>query len=71
MDATYENGQVVFTTNHFSTYAIVFEDTSSPSGGGFSIWIIAVIAVVVIALVAAVVLMKMGIIPDLLPKKQA
>ena len=32
----------------------------------------AVIAVlVVVALVAAIVLMKMGIIPDLLPKKQA
>lgn len=71
MDATYENGQVTFTTNHFSTYAIVFEDASSPSEGGFPTWIIAVIAVVVIALVAIVVLMKMGIIPDLLPKKQA
>lgn len=50
---------------------IVFEDVSSPNGGGFPIWIVVVIAIVVVALVAAIVLMKMGIIPDLLPKKQA
>ena len=62
---------MVFTTNHFSTYAIVFEDVSSPNGGGFPIWIVVVIAIVVVALVVAIVLMKMGIIPDLLPKKQA
>ena len=49
----------------------VFEDVSSPNGGGFPIWIVVVIAIVVVALVAAIVLMKMGIIPDLLPKKQA
>ena len=48
MDATYENGKVVFTTNHFSEYAIVFEDESSPSGG-FPIWIVAVGVVAVIA----------------------
>lgn len=54
MDATYENGQVVFTANYFSTYAIVFEDASSSSGGGFPIRIVAVIAVVAIAAIGGV-----------------
>ena len=52
MNATLADGKVVFETNHFSTYAVVFEDASSSddgNGGGFPIWVIAVIAVVVLA----------------------
>ena len=53
MNATLVDGNVVFETSHFSTYAIVFEDTlsSDSNGGGFPIWIVAVIAVVAIAAV--------------------
>ena len=54
MNATLVDGNVVFETNHFSTYAIVFENTPSSNdgnGGGFPIWIVAVIAVVAIAVV--------------------
>jgi flagellar basal body-associated protein FliL len=51
MNAILADGKVVFETNHFSTYAVVFEDASSSdgNGGGFPIWVIAVIAVVVLA----------------------
>ena len=55
MNATLVDGNVVFETNHFSTYAIVFEDAPSSSdnnGGGFPIWIVAVIAIVAIAAVS-------------------
>ena len=48
VDATYEDGKIVFTTNHFSKYAVMFDDASSPSGG-FPIWIVIVIVVVVAA----------------------
>ncbi len=47
MDASYENGKVVFSTNHFSTYAIVFEDESE--GSQFPIWIVIVAVVAVVA----------------------
>ncbi len=51
MNATLVDGKVVFETNHFSTYAVVFEDapSSSSNGGGFPIWIIFVIIAVVAA----------------------
>ena len=50
MDTTYENGQIVFTTNHFSKYAVMFDDAPSGSNsGGFPIWIVIVIVVVVLA----------------------
>ena len=48
VDATYEDGKIVFTTNHFSKYVVMFDDASSPSGG-FPIWIVIVIVVVVAA----------------------
>ena len=45
-----------------------FDAPASGNGGGFLIWIIVV--VIVVALIAVVfALMKMGIIPDLLAKK--
>ena len=66
VDATYENGSIVFTTDHFSVWFADFEDSGS-NGGGFPIWIVAV--VIVVALLAALfVLMKMGIIPDFTKK---
>ncbi|MBO7409320.1 MAG: hypothetical protein J6T68_00105, partial [Candidatus Methanomethylophilaceae archaeon] len=52
MNATLVNGKVVFETNHFSTYAVFFEDAPSSSGsngGGFPIWIVFVIIAVVAA----------------------
>lgn len=49
MNAVFENGTVTFDTNHFSSYAVIFEDSSSPSGGGFPIWIVVVIVVVIAA----------------------
>ena len=33
MNATFENGKVSFVTNHFSTYAVVFEDAVVANGG--------------------------------------
>lgn len=57
MNATLVDGNVVFETNHFSTYAVIFEDEpSSDDGndGGFPVWIIAVVAVVVVAAVGGV-----------------
>ncbi len=33
MGATFENGKVVFTTNHFSTYAVLFEDAQVADSG--------------------------------------
>ena len=49
MNASLVGDKVVFETNHFSTYAVVFEDapSSSSNGGGFPIWIIFVIVAVV------------------------
>ena len=55
MNATFADGKVVFETNHFSTYAIFFEDEPSSSGssdGGFPIWIVFVL--IAAAAVAAV-----------------
>ena len=49
MDTTYEDGKLVFTTNHFSKYAVMFDDASSPNGGEFPIWIVIVIVVVIAA----------------------
>ena len=49
VDATYQDGKIVFTTNHFSKYAVMFDDASSPNGGGFPIWIVIVIVVVIAA----------------------
>ena len=50
MNAEVVDGNVVFETDHFSKYAIVFE--SSPSNnGGFPIWIV-IVAVVAVAAVA-------------------
>jgi len=70
-DATYDSEKkvAIFETEHFSDWFVdVVESPSGNNGGGFPIWIVAVI-VVIAALVAVVVLMKMGIIPDLLFKK--
>ena len=49
MNATLVGDKVVFETNHFSTYAVVFEDAPSSGGNGgeFPIWIIFVIIAVV------------------------
>jgi hypothetical protein len=52
MNATLVDGKVVFETNHFSTYAVFFENAPSSSGsngGGFPIWIVFVIIAVVAA----------------------
>ena len=43
-------GKGSFDTDHFSTFAVFFEDPNSPSGSGFPIG--AVIAIVVVAVVA-------------------
>ena len=54
MNTTVVDGKVVFETNHFSTYALFFEDAESSgssdnNGGGFPIWVIFVIIAVVAA----------------------
>ncbi len=54
MNATLVDGKVVFETNHFSTYAIFFEDApvaddSGSNGGGFPVWAIILIVVAVLA----------------------
>lgn len=33
MNATFSNGKATFTTNHFSTYVVIFEDLPETSGG--------------------------------------
>jgi hypothetical protein len=63
MNSTFANGKVVFETNHFSTYALFFEDAPASSGdsngGGFPIWIIfVIIAVVAVAGVGAFFVVK-------------
>ena len=54
MNATLVDGKAVFETNHFSTYAVFYEDAPSENGGGFPIGIVIgiVIAVVVVGAVA-------------------
>ena len=49
METSFEDGKIVFTTNHFSKYAVMFDDAPSSSGGNFPIWIVIVIVVVVAA----------------------
>jgi hypothetical protein len=63
-----DKGTVTFETDHFSTWFVDTVEPDESNGGGFPIWIVAVI-IVIAALVAVIVLMKMGIIPDLLAKK--
>ena len=58
----------MFETDHFSTWFVDASEPDDDNGGGFPIWIVAVI-IVIAALVAVIVLMKMGIIPDVLAKK--
>ena len=70
MNATFENGKVIFTTNHFSTYAVMFEDASviTPEKAGLSGGAIAGIVIgcffglLLIACVVLFLLHKKGIV---------
>ena len=53
MNASLVDGNVVFETDHFSTYAVVFEDAPSDSGGKFPIAIVIVGAVAAVAVIGA------------------
>ena len=53
MNAALVDGNVVFETDHFSTYAVVFEDAPSDSGGKFPIAIVIVGAVAAVAIIGA------------------
>ena len=57
MNATLVNGKVVFETNHFSTYAVFFEDapSSGSNGGGFPVGIVIGAVVAALAVGGAVV----------------
>ena len=55
MNASLVDGNVVFETDHFSTYAVVFEDAPSDSGGTFPIAIVIVGAVAAVAVIGAAV----------------
>jgi predicted heme/steroid binding protein len=46
MNATFENGRVTFVTNHFSTYAVVFEDVANTSMPGWGIALIIIGAII-------------------------
>ena len=65
MNATFADGKTAFTTNHFSTYAIVFEDAPATglSGGAIAgIVIGSVFGALLIACVVLFLLNKKGII---------
>ena len=48
MNASYADDKLIFETDHFSTYAVFFEDApSGNNGGGFPIWVVFVIVAVV------------------------
>ena len=59
MNTTFVDGKVVFTTNHFSNYAVMFED--APKSGAVII-IIAIILLLVIACAVVVVLNMKGVL---------
>ena len=50
MECQYENGNVTFTTGHFSTYAIMYE--GSESGSGLSPMVFVAIGAVIVLAVA-------------------
>ena len=54
MNATLENGLIIFETEHFSTYAVVFEDAPSNTGGDSPILFIAIGIVAVLALAGGI-----------------
>ncbi|WP_400236297.1 leucine-rich repeat domain-containing protein [Methanomethylophilus alvi] len=54
MNATLKDGNLVFETDHFSTYAVMFEDAPS----GFPIMLIVIAVVIVIAAIGGVFVMK-------------
>ena len=62
MNASLVDGNVVFETNHFSTYAVFFEDASSggseDNGGGFPIIYVVIGVVAVLAIVGGAVALK-------------
>jgi hypothetical protein len=60
MNATLVNGNVVFETNHLSTYAIFIEDTPSDNAGeGFTIMYAAIGGIAILALIGgAIVLVR-------------
>ena len=49
MNATFDNGIVTFETDHFSTYAVVFEDEPSSGGSNSPILFIIIGVIAVIA----------------------
>ena len=55
IDSSYENGKVVFETNHFSTYALYLENAPS---NGFPIIYVIIGAVAAIGLIAAAIIVK-------------
>ena len=58
MNATLVDGNVVFETNHFSTYAIAFEDSPSEDDPGFTLVIIAATVILASAVVVGAVVLK-------------
>ena len=46
MNATVENGRVTFVTNHFSTYAVIFEDVANTNMPGWGIALIIIGAII-------------------------
>ena len=57
MDASFENGKVTFATNHFSTYAVIFEDVQNAKEETINITtIIIVVAIGIAAIVCCVVI---------------
>ena len=65
MNATLVDGKIVFTTNHFSTYAVMFEDIPATGLSGWAIAGIVIGSVVLLLIIACAVLVilnKKGII---------
>ena len=65
MNATLLDGKIVFTTNHFSTYAVMFEDVPATGLSGWAIAGIVIGSVVLLLIIACAVLVilnKKGII---------
>ena len=57
MNATLVDGKIVFTTNHFSTYAVVFENEIVKDNGGLGSGFIVLMTMLSIIVAACIVLL--------------